>query len=620
MEGGIELQNSFERNNRPLAFRNARNRAAEKNFVGYFEARVYRGKMQSKSDTELLREYAERGTEAAFTELVNRHTNLVYSAAVRQVDSPDTAAEVAQSVFLSLAQKARSTSLRLAGDASLAGWLCRSARNISLNHRRNEFRRHSRERQAMEQLDPIAETAPDWERLRPVLDEAMSELKEADYDALVMRFFNNQDLRSIAQALGVADDTAQKRVSRALDKLRERLARRGISATAAALSTVLSANAVQTAPAGLAVKISAAAALTGTTVQTSTAFTVTKVIAMSTLQKAVIGVAFAAAVGMGVHEARQAARLRNQVETLQQEQAPLAGQLAQLRTENAVLSSEVVQVRSSPALSEALFSELLKLRGQATLAGADTRELARLKSMPEPQSGKTPDFMSNAMATAMEANAEWQLRDAQARLALMQKVLKLTTDQARAIGDILTNQIHKQSQIALEAMSGKLTPEQQAALVREPGVQEADIKAMLTPAQLAAYPDYLQTEKTTGANTSARSEAGQIARDFSLSDTQQEQIYAALYQMSLSKLAGGPQPEVIAAAARSGNLADMAKMVLDQQTSQLEEKLKVLAGFLTPEQISIYREKQSTRIDAQVAALNRAAKRIQPPNTSGTPN
>ena len=115
MEGGIELQNSFERNNRPLAFRNARNRAAEKNFVGYFEARVYRGKMQSKSDTELLREYAERGTEAAFTELVNRHTNLVYSAAVRQVDSPDTAAEVAQSVFLSLAQKARSTSLNSAG-------------------------------------------------------------------------------------------------------------------------------------------------------------------------------------------------------------------------------------------------------------------------------------------------------------------------------------------------------------------------------------------------------------------------------------------------------------------------------------------------------------------------
>ena len=280
--------------------------------------------MQSKSDAQLLREYAEGSTEAAFTELVNRYTNLVYSAAARQVESPDLAAEVAQSVFVSLAQKARSLSPRLAGDASLAGWLCRSARNLALNLRRNEFRRHTRERQAMEELDSNAETAPDWERLRPVLDEAMSELNEADYDALVMRFYNNQDLRSIGQSLGVADDAAQKRVSRALDKLRAGLSRRGISATAAALSAVLSANAVQSAPAGLAVTISAAATLAGTAVQTSTAIAATKIIAMTTLQKAIIGVAFAAVVGTGVHEARQAAWLRGEVQTLQQ-QAGAAG-------------------------------------------------------------------------------------------------------------------------------------------------------------------------------------------------------------------------------------------------------------------------------------------------------
>jgi len=64
--------------------------------------------MQSKSDAQLLREYAEHGSEAAFAEIVSRHTNLVYSAALRQVDSPDLAAEVAQSVSVGLARGVRS--------------------------------------------------------------------------------------------------------------------------------------------------------------------------------------------------------------------------------------------------------------------------------------------------------------------------------------------------------------------------------------------------------------------------------------------------------------------------------------------------------------------------------
>src|SRR5437773_9337066 len=142
--------------------------------------------MQPLSDAQLLREYAEHGAESAFAEIVARHTNLVYSAALRQVDSPDIAAEVAQGAFIGLARGARSLSQKLAENASLAGWLCRSARNISLNLRRDQFRRHSRERQAMENLDSIPDTTPDWERLHPVLDEAMSELSEPDYDALLI--------------------------------------------------------------------------------------------------------------------------------------------------------------------------------------------------------------------------------------------------------------------------------------------------------------------------------------------------------------------------------------------------------------------------------------------------
>src|SRR6266566_3619516 len=119
--------------------------------------------MQPKSDAQLLREYADHGAEAAFAEIVARHTNLVYSAALRQVDSPDIAAEIAQRAFIGLARGARTLSRKLADSASLAGWLCRSARNISLNLRRDEFRRHSREMQARPRL-------PVWpSRFRPPL-------------------------------------------------------------------------------------------------------------------------------------------------------------------------------------------------------------------------------------------------------------------------------------------------------------------------------------------------------------------------------------------------------------------------------------------------------------------
>src|SRR5205823_3099844 len=120
----------------------------------------------------------------------------------------------------------------------------------------------------VEHLNSASETIVDWERLGPVLDEAMSKLSEPDYEALVMRFFNNQDLRSIGRALGVSDDTAQKRVARALDRLRTQLCQRGIRSTAAALSIVLSANAVQSAPVGLSAAVFAKTALSAVAAKT----------------------------------------------------------------------------------------------------------------------------------------------------------------------------------------------------------------------------------------------------------------------------------------------------------------------------------------------------------------
>ena len=281
--------------------------------------------MQDMSDAQLLRGYARQRSEAAFTEIVARHADLVYSAAIRQVDSPDLARDVAQSVFINLARKAQSLADKLSPDASLVGWLYRSTRFAALNIMRGDQRRQAKERKAMDYLqivNPASEAALDWDRVRPLLDEAMSGLDEDDRDALLLRFFKHQDFRAVGLALGVSDDAAQKRVARALDKLRDLLSRKGITTTAAALSGAISANAVQTAPVGLVAALSSAAIAATTVPPTSIA--ATKFIAMTTMQKTIIGAALVAAIGTGIHEARRASRLSDQLQSLQQQQAPLA--------------------------------------------------------------------------------------------------------------------------------------------------------------------------------------------------------------------------------------------------------------------------------------------------------
>ena len=216
--------------------------------------------MQEKTDAQLLRDYAEHRNEAAFRELVTRHADVVYASALRQVSSPDLAHDIAQSVFTDLARKAPTA--RRQPDRRTPrslGWLYRSTRFLALKQLRDDRRRQARERQAMENFDPASETAPEWERVQPVLDEAMADLSDEDRDALLLRFFKNHDFRAIGAALGVSDDAAQKRVSRALERLRAEFHSRGVTTTAVALSTVLSTNAVPLAPAGLAATLSTAA-------------------------------------------------------------------------------------------------------------------------------------------------------------------------------------------------------------------------------------------------------------------------------------------------------------------------------------------------------------------------
>jgi len=178
----------------------------------------------------------------------------------------------------------------------------------------------------------------------------------------------------------VSDDTAQKRVARALEKLREYLAHHGVTTTGAALTMVISANAVQAAPVGLAVTISTAAVLVGTTLATTTTATAIKAIAMTTLQKTIIGATLAVTVGTGIYEARQASTLRSQNQTLQQQQAPLEEQAAQFRRERDDATAKLEAARQENESLRRAAVELPKLRGEMARLRATEQQLAQLKT------------------------------------------------------------------------------------------------------------------------------------------------------------------------------------------------------------------------------------------------
>lgn len=209
-------------------------------------------------DQQLLERYVRDHAEDAFTELVNRHVGLVYSAALRQVNGNIALAEdVTQGVFVELARQAG----KLRRHPALMGWLYTATRRLSLFTLRGEARRSRRERIAtvMDDLSRETEVSPDWGVIGPVLDEAMHALDEKDREAILLRYFARHDFRAMGESLGLSDNGARMRVERALDRLREFLARRGVTSTASTLTAALATHAVSNPPPALAPGIVAAA-------------------------------------------------------------------------------------------------------------------------------------------------------------------------------------------------------------------------------------------------------------------------------------------------------------------------------------------------------------------------
>lgn len=245
-------------------------------------------------DEELLRTYHARRDEAAFAQLVQRHLNLVFGTALRLLGERTAAEEVAQNVFISLARKAAS----IRPDAGLAGWLHRSAVLEARLRQRTDLRRQTREDLAA-QLGTTMPNPDSPDRLPlETLDDALLELPEGDRRTLLLRYFEGRCFRDIGSALGIGEDAAQKRTSRALEALTGILRRRGaVTVTTALAVKTLEAAALTIAPAQLAASITsiALAAAVATSSATTLGILAAKLMALTKTQTTAVCLLLASA-------------------------------------------------------------------------------------------------------------------------------------------------------------------------------------------------------------------------------------------------------------------------------------------------------------------------------------
>jgi RNA polymerase sigma factor (sigma-70 family) len=304
------------------------------------------------TDAELLRRYAEDRSEAAFAELVQRRINLVYSAARRQV-AGDThlAQDITQEVFSDLARQAHALSRRPA----LVGWLYTATRFAAAKRVRTEQRRRRREQEAhlMHEIHADPRPDPDWDRLRPLLDGAMHQLKDRDRQMILLRFFGRSSLAEIAAELDVSANAAQKGVDRALEKLRGLLARNGIRSTTAALALLLAQQTVTAAPAGLAGAVTGqalGAALAGGTA--ASALNLLQLMNTMKLTASVIGATLLLTVAGTVYNLRATRQVEATAETARRSLIATADRIQELEQRGpAAVARAGVEAASRPAPS-----------------------------------------------------------------------------------------------------------------------------------------------------------------------------------------------------------------------------------------------------------------------------
>jgi RNA polymerase sigma factor (sigma-70 family) len=275
------------------------------------------------------------------------------------------AEDVTQQVFLELARNAK----RLANHPVIAGWLYRTTRNIAANLIRAESRRRIRDQEAFTMNDNDS-GAISWDQIASGLDSCLEELDDHERELVLLRYFHGKSAHEIGLLLAVSEEAAQKRVSRAIERLRAVFAHRGLALSSASLAAILETHATQAAPVLL---VSSISKLLFTGASPGAYLTAA---AMTTSQKAIVAVSIAAVIGTGVFEWQQYAAGQRREAAPGHDQ----DQVAELRRRSEVLSQENTSLRAANDQLRRDAVEVHKLRGDI----AQLREQLRQQSTPWP--------------------------------------------------------------------------------------------------------------------------------------------------------------------------------------------------------------------------------------------
>ncbi len=205
-------------------------------------------------DRQLLRQFVEHNSQEAFSILTQRYTRLVYSVCHRELEDAETAEDVTQAVFLILARKAPHLSRRVV----LSGWLFQTARFAARNARTRQARRMAAEQKRSELMSQEQSLDSEaWREIEPILNQSLAALRESERECLLLRYFQGLSHVEIGTALGLSEEAARKRLTRALEKMRRFFAKEGVIVPGVVLAALLSTHAAKAVPAACQANIAA---------------------------------------------------------------------------------------------------------------------------------------------------------------------------------------------------------------------------------------------------------------------------------------------------------------------------------------------------------------------------
>ena len=230
--------------------------------------------MPTKTDRDLVVAYVEAGDESSFSELVVRHTQMVYRTCFRMLGNIHDTQDATQAVFIVLARKAGT----LRREGNLGGWLNKVARNVALQALERRATSAKREKEVAMWQETVSDEAgldSPADAALQFLDQELAGLSAVLRQAVVLRYLQGNSEKQAAELAACPQGTLSRRASDGIAKLRQRLAKRGVALGGAALAGLLTSEASAAVPEPLLPSILAAVKTAVATTATAAGATTT---------------------------------------------------------------------------------------------------------------------------------------------------------------------------------------------------------------------------------------------------------------------------------------------------------------------------------------------------------